>query len=127
MSIQAIFELLNSENDEVVQEIGFHLAQKIKDLSVLIMPEARPSVWESCALILSEKTDSELEPYLIPLLGWLKDLNWPGAITIHDRLKNYSNERSLKKAIAVCKTKAELSKNIKWLSNLKEIWTGPEK
>ena len=40
-----------------------------------------------------EKTDVVLEPYLDSLLEWLQDLNWPGALTILDRLKIFSGQK----------------------------------
>lgn len=43
-------------------------------------------MWNNCAKILSDKSDEELSPYLPELFRWLKDLNWPGAICIYDRL-----------------------------------------
>ena len=85
-NIQNIYDLLNWRNNKEKRSEGIRLAKNIKDLSLLITPPAPPSVWECCADILFEKTDSELEPYLLGLLEWLQDLNWPGAQTILDRL-----------------------------------------
>ena len=90
--IESIYKLLNWENSREAQEEGYRLAKEINDLSLLIMPPAPPSVWESCAKILSEKTDTELEPYLDDIFKWLFDLNLPGALIILDRLKIFSGK-----------------------------------
>ena len=91
--INKIYEMLSSKNSYVVQLEGIKLARKVDDLSLFIQPPADPSVWEQCAKILFEKSDDELEPYLDRLLEWLQDLNWPGALTIVERLKIFSGEK----------------------------------
>lgn len=99
--IQNIYNMLNWENSDKIRLTGLNLAREIADLSLLILPPAAPSVWECCAQVLYEKTDVELEPYLGSLLEWLQDLNWPGALTILDRLKLFSGEK-LKKPFMDC-------------------------
>lgn len=90
--IHKIYRMLNWENSEDVQAEGFRLASDIEKLSLLIQPPSPPSVWEACALILSEKTDIQLKPYLNGILEWLQDLNRPGALTILNRLKKFSGK-----------------------------------
>ena len=53
---------------------------------IIVPPEKSKSVWESCAKVISLKTDEELEPFLYLLFEWLQDMNWPGAYIIFDRL-----------------------------------------
>ena len=91
--IGAIYKMLNWENPPEVREEGRRLARELEDLSILIMPPAAPSVWEACAEILSEKSDDVLVPYLGEILDWLYDLNWPGALTILERLRTFSGEK----------------------------------
>ena len=38
--------------------------------------------WKNCAIVLSEKSDEELAPYLDDLLRWLQDINWEGGTVI---------------------------------------------
>ena len=90
--IRNIYELLQSDEEERVRE-GVQKADAVKNLSLLIMPPAPPAVWEVCAQILAKKPDEELEPHLIELLKWLNDLNWPGALTIYERLIVFSGEK----------------------------------
>ena len=91
--INEIYRMLNWKNSDEIRAEGVRLAKQIKDLSLLILPSAAPSVWECCAQILCEKNDMVLEPYLDSILEWLQDLNWPGALIILDRLKIFSGKK----------------------------------
>lgn len=82
--INTMYDMLYQEDVFVTQ---IDMVRDIKDLSVFIMPPAHPFVWEKCAYILFDKTDQELEPYLESLVDWIQDLNWPGALTISERLQ----------------------------------------
>jgi len=88
--IRDVYDLLQSDEEDKFLE-GVHNAEQIKNLSLLIMPPA--PIWEQCAEILVKKSDEELEPYLIGLLEWLDDLNWPGALTVYERLMTFSGEK----------------------------------
>lgn len=121
--INEIYKMLNWKNPSAVQDEGIRLAQEIDDLSLLIQPQAEPSVWEQCAKILSQKSDIELEPYLDGLLEWLQDLNWPGALTIAERLKIYSGKRlkgSFENAVAKAQ-KMPKEEGLRWLDYLSEL------
>ena len=127
-NIQTIYQMLNWENTNEIQAEGLSLARKIEDLSLLILPPAAPSVWECCAQVLSEKTDTVLEPYLGSILEWLQDLNWPGALTILDRLKLFSG-RKLAKPFIDCFTYARNQNNeegMMWLDYLSELLDNEE-
>lgn len=112
-SIDDILEMLSCNSDELLQKKGFEAAKKIKHLSVLIQPMEDKSVWENCAKILSEKSDDELLPYLIPLLKWLQDMTWPGAYIIYDRLKNIPAE-NIEGPLDVCLSLACESHDLTW-------------
>ena len=89
----------------------------------MILPPAVPSVWECCAQVLSEKTDTVLEPYLDSILKWLQDLNWPGALIILDRLKTFSGGK-LKKPFIDCFNYAKNLNNeegMRYLDYLSEL------
>ncbi|MHC1695128.1 MAG: DUF5071 domain-containing protein [Eubacteriales bacterium] len=90
--------MLDWNNNEANQKKGIQIAKLIKDLNVFLQPltdNFNKNVWDNCAIILCEKTDDELEPYLIPLLEWLQDLNWPGALLILRRLSSLKNHKSM--------------------------------
>ena len=121
--INKIYEMLNWRNSPAVQLEGIRLVREINDLSLLIQPPADPSVWEHCAKVLCEKSDAELEPYLDGLLEWLQDLNWPGAMTIVERLKTFSGEK-LKKPLenAIIKSnKMSDNEGLMWQDYLSEL------
>lgn len=99
------------------------MAREIKDISLLIQPPAVPLVWEQCAKVLYEKSDVELESYLDELLEWLQDLNWPGAMTIAERLKFFSGEKlkiALENAIAKSNDMPDEDR-LMWLDYLSEL------
>lgn len=116
-NINDIYKMLNWKTPPETQLKGIGLAKEINDLSLLIQPPAEPSVWENCARVLSKKTDDELSHYLVKLLEWLQDLNWPGALIILDRLKNFSGEE-LKEPFIDCVIYASSLNNVEGLIRL---------
>ena len=94
-SFDKIFEYLSWNNSDEIQKYGLKLADNINNLSVLIMPVENKSIWEHCAKTLINKSDDELCIYFVELFEWLKDMNWPGAYLIFDRLACVSTERFL--------------------------------
>lgn len=84
-SIDSLFEMLSS-NDEFIKLKGIEEAKKVKHLSVFLQPIDDIYSWESCAIILASKSDDELKQVFYQLFEWLKDMNWPGADIIFDRL-----------------------------------------
>ncbi len=86
VDVNQLFEMLLSNNEEV-QKRGLEQADKVKYLSIFVLPTEGKALWENCAKALSNKTDEELEPYLISILDWFKDANWPGFMIIYERLK----------------------------------------
>lgn len=91
-SIDKIFEYLSWNNCDEIQRRGLELASNIHNLSVLIMPIENKSIWENCAKVLIKKSDEELRIYYYELFEWLKDMNWPGAYLIYDRLIEVNSE-----------------------------------
>jgi hypothetical protein len=79
------------------------------------------NVWDNCANIICEKSDKELEPYLMQLLEWIQDLNWPGAMRIFNRLETYSDRSSILALRAICIELANLNSDEVWKTNLMKI------
>lgn len=126
--IKKIYSMLEFGQRPEIKLEGIRLASKITDLSVLIQPPAPPSVWEECATILSSKSDDVLEPYLVELLEWLQDLNWPGATTILERLKSFSGKK-LADPFMKCFINAKTNDNFEgqiWLNYLCELLDNQE-
>ena len=122
--VDYILDLLDRDNSEEQQAKGIELARDIKRIHVFLRPADdchNQNVWENCAKILAEKSDEELSPYLVDLLKWLQNMNWPGAFCILDRLKQYKNEASFRIAFYYCMTQAKLKNDAIWESNLCEI------
>lgn len=96
VDIDYIMELLDWNNTQEKQLFGVELAQNVKCISAFLQP-AIPygkRVWDNCAKILANRTDDELYPYLHELFEWLQDLNWPGAICILNRIRNFKTDIS---------------------------------
>lgn len=99
VNIDYIFELLDWNSSIEDKQKGLSLARKVKCITVFLQPgyPYGKNVWENCAIILAEKSDTELERFLSPLMTWLQDLNWPGSdiILSKDRIC-YISERKKK-------------------------------
>jgi hypothetical protein len=120
-TITALMAMLDWNNSEETQQKGIELAKTVQDLNVFLQPLSpsfNKNVWNNCAKILYGKSDYELEPYLVPLLEWLQDLNWPGALLIVKRLSYYGNRLSLATAKEKCLIRAKAEKDSEWLDNL---------
>ncbi len=118
--IDYIMELLDWNRTEEEQAKGRELARDVKSINVFLQPNGK-NLWDNCALILAERSDEELEPYLLNLMAWLEDMNWPGAFCILDRLNRYADTPMFNWAL---KTSLELAKATHakiWRKNLKEI------
>ena len=128
VEIHAIYDMLSWSNTSEIRLKGIRLAEEVSDLSLLIQPPAEPSVWECCAQILYAKSDLELTPHLKCLLGWLQDLNSPGALTILTRLKTFSGKK-LKEPFLSCFSQAIDCCNddgLAWLDYLSELLDNEE-
>jgi len=121
-----LMTLLDWNNSEINQKKGREIAKSINDLNVFMQPltdEFNKNVWDNCAMILCEKTDDELEPYIIPLLEWLQDLNWPGALSILRRLSSFSDHKSMVLARNKCIEQAKKDEDLIWIDNMMKIST----
>ena len=112
-SIDRIMEMLSIDNPIEIQNRGIELAANTRFLSVFIMPIEDKGVWENCARIIANKSDTELQLYFFDLLEWLKDMNWPGAYIIYDRLL-ICNDETIKDAINYCLNIATQTGDIPW-------------
>ena len=67
VDIDYIMELLDWNRTEEEQAEGLRLARQVKAFNVFLQPcddRNNKNVWDNCALIVSEKEDAILEPYL---------------------------------------------------------------
>ena len=125
-SISEIYKMLDCRSTCEEQSQGMKLASGISDLSLLILPFSNgesKSMWENCARVLCEMTDDRLGPFFPQLLEWLRDMNWPGAILILERLKQVEGHK-LRNSFVETFTYASVLNNdegLMWLDCLSEL------
>ena len=96
--IDRIMYLINWDRSMEEQQEGISMARQVSCIKAFFQPggpECGKGVWDNCAIILSERTDQELNPYLLDMLLWLEDLNWPGAERIQRRLIRFQDVSTL--------------------------------
>lgn len=105
------------------QERGIELAKRIRYINVFLQPgfPAGLNTWDNCAKVLSMKTNAELEPYMIELMEWIQDMNWPGAFCILERLKAMQTEQLFEHDYRICMKCARALGDEVWVNNLKMI------
>lgn len=121
VDIDYIMELLDWNKSDLEQRRGINLARSVQSINVFLQPCNRTvnkNVWENCAIVLAEKPDEDLSPYLGELLAWLRDMNWPGAFRILNRLQAYSDSSSLNHMVKQCTQCACALKDVTWQENL---------
>lgn len=119
--ITDIMDMLDWHMSSEIQSQGISLARNTETITPFIQPltpKHNKNVWENCAVIIAEKSDENLRPYLVELLEWLQDMNWPGAFCILNRLQKYSDDNSICNAIKICIEKAKKCRDEVWESNL---------
>lgn len=117
-------DLLDWNNSIEKQEQGIEMAKDVKCINVFLQPGSRyygKNVWDNCAKILSARSNEELSPYMIELMEWLQDMNWPGAFCIFDRLKGMVNEQLFQYSYTICLKCARALDDETWESNLKML------
>lgn len=128
VDIDYVITLLSWYNEEKDVNKGLKLAKDIKNLNCFIFPNAiinhigyDHDVWENCALVLSQKSDDELEPYLYDLFCWIDNLNTFGAIFIYERLKKFKKSKKFIDIYKKCKKEAKLKGNESWIDVLEDF------
>lgn len=124
VNIDYIMDLLDWNNSIERQEQGIEMAKDVKCINVFLQPGSRyygKNVWDNCAKILSARSNEELSPYMIELMEWLQDMNWPGAFCIFDRLKGMVNEQLFQYSYTICLKCARALDDETWESNLKML------
>lgn len=123
--IDSILDLLDWNRTEEEQAEGLRLARQVKAFNVFLQPcdkKNNKNMWDNCALIVSEKEDSDLFVYLPNLFMWIQDLNWPGALCIVERLKEYGERNaSYSRDWQEAYTCAKALNDKVWMKNLKMV------
>ena len=124
MDIDEIMKMLDWNNTAETQEQGRELTKKVECINVFIQPTHRKygkNVWDNCAIILSEKSDAELETFLYGLFHWLDDMTCPGAKTIIERLFKYKTTQKFNYIMNDCIEDAIKLNDEVWLNALLEV------
>ena len=126
VDINYIMGLLDWGNSIEKQEKGIKLAKNIECINVFLQPcseNYNKNVWDNCAKILSARSNEELFPYMVELMEWLRDMNWPGAFCIFDRLKGLVNEPLFEYSYSytICLKYARALENETWENNLRML------
>ena len=128
MDINQIFNMIDDKyianNDLKTQELGIEEGKKVKNMSVFFQPKENNGVWENCAKIIASHTDKELERYLPLALEWFQDANWPGYVTIRDRLRKMNCD-FIYNAYSSAISEAYRSQDWIWVYWLTELLTIP--
>lgn len=128
-NIDEIMYLLDWKRSELEQQQGIAMARNVSCLKAFFQPIGpgySKSVWDNCAVILCERSDEELGPYVLDMLLWLEDLNWPGAQLIQDRLCSFHNVSQLSRSLNAMVPALEILEKKSWLSFISDLLTNPK-
>lgn len=131
LNLDEIYELFiwdksyTDEEYEARVNKGIAEAAKFKNIYPFIQPIIVPAekskvIWEPCAKVVSKKSDAELEQYVYLLFEWLKDMNWPGAWIIFDRLLKMPFSE-IEEKYSYCRKQAEREEDELWLMALDDF------
>ena len=116
--IDTIFQMISDNQSKEIQEKGICEGKKVKHISVFFQPIEGKQYWENCAEIIVSKENRELqERYIYMMLLWLRDINWPGAEKIYDRLLKFP-VALIDHPLHYCLNQAEKTDDIPWYRNL---------
>ena len=118
--IDNIFNMLDEANEISTQMQGIELAKNIQHLSMFFQPIESKSLWYNCAKVLIQKTNEQLRPYLIPMMEWLQDMNWPGADLVYNRLLEFSFEE-IRLQYEICLQMAQKKDDFSWYASLRTL------
>ena len=120
--INMIFDYYYYSNDKEISRRWLALASEIKTIDAFLRPTRYgKSLWGLCAIVLFQKSDEELVPYLVELMKWIEDMNWPGATIIEKRLNLFEDTVSYTKAKNYCLELASNCDDKRWLHRLQDL------
>lgn len=122
--IDEIMYLLNWNRSPTEQIEGIRRANHIKCIKCFFQPQGNTAgkpVWENCARIIYSRTDEDLEPYMMDMLLWIQDLNWPGAALIQQRLILFSKTEMLAAIVNRMVRSLSILDDDVWLNSIKGL------
>ena len=122
--IDEIIAMLDWRNSKATQSMGIEAGCSIKCIKAFFQPlsdRLGKNVWDNCALIVCSHTDEALNPYIVDMLLWLQDLNWPGALKIMQRLQRFENVSVLATTIMQMLPALVALEDTTWLINISSL------
>lgn len=121
MTLDEIIEMIDASQSMKVQRKGLELARKVKNFQVffpLFNTNVRESVEDNCALVISEKSDAELECFLPVLFEWICYFDKAGSVEIFERLKKMEKTDTFLNELEKAKKIAKEEGYIYWFRHL---------
>ncbi len=104
---------------ELSEQDIIRINETYDDLTLFFLNGGK-GVWDNCAKIICYNSNERLEKYLPNMLEWLKDINWPGAELIFDKLKTF-DYCVIKPYLEQAIFEASNTQDIRWLDELKYL------
>ena len=127
--IDRIMYLIDWKRSPNEQREGIFLARDVVCISAFFQPVGpgySKSVWENCATIICERSDEELLPYILNMILWIQDLNWPGAAQIQQRLIAFRNVSRLALVLNSIVPALEKLEETSWLQFISDLLSNQE-
>lgn len=108
MNTEKIYRMIDWNMPRSIQNQGIQMAETM-DVDPFVLPltsKYNKNIWHNCSIIVSKRDDETLRPYLYRLMQWVEDLNWPGALKVLRRLKQYESDLSFELSIMKCRREA---------------------
>lgn len=102
------------ENEQII--IFKKYKNQFDDLKLLIMPGSKEN-WGIAAKIIKWIGPSKYEPFILDLLIWLQDINWPGAYEIIDVIKNMNIDVVIN-SVEITLIKAKSENDYMWIGGI---------
>ena len=122
--IDIIMRQLSWHSSLAEQSIGIKHGKRVECLKAFFQPvneKYSKDVWENCAKVICSHSDEHLMPYILDLLLWLEDLNWPGAEIVLERLQRFSDVNLLAMHVERFSIALLALGENTWLQNLCEL------
>ncbi|MHC1735521.1 MAG: hypothetical protein AB9921_07635 [Erysipelotrichaceae bacterium] len=117
----AILKLSSSLNSLEVEKVIKETASlELLDYSLYIQPIGHEECWSNCAKVINLASDQDLYVFIPRLLGWIKNLETPGARIVFDRVRKIPRE-SIQTDLNDAMELAITEDNQVWFANLMDI------
>ena len=105
MSVPMLIECLAwncKDNDIAIAALKELIAKSPVSIMLVMQTPFRKELWENEAKVIASQDDDVIKVYLVPLLNWIADLNWPGSEIIFDRIVALGGKETIRVVEKVC-------------------------